>query len=72
MLCRNLILRWLGRNPDIAHCCLIRKYVEIVGSGILRMISECQRLGFESPQWIAANNSISLIFNNLLYSRERQ
>lgn len=26
----------------------------------------------ESPQWIAANNSISLVFNNLLYSRKRQ
>ena len=35
------------RNPDIAHCCLVRKYVEIMGSGTLRMISECKRLGFD-------------------------
>ena len=57
------------RNPDIAHCCLIRKYAEIMGSGTLRMISECQRLGFEIPQWDAKNNFISVVFNNLYYNR---
>ena len=33
------------------------------------MISECQRLGFEIPQWDAKNNFISVVFNNLYYNR---
>lgn len=57
------------RNPDIAHCCLVRKYVEIMGSGTLRMISECKRLGFDEPVWTATDNSVSVIFNNLFYKQ---
>lgn len=57
------------RNPDIAHCCLIRKYVEIMGSGTLRMISECKRLGFDEPVWNTTENSVSVVFNNLFYKQ---
>ncbi len=55
-------------NPDIAHCCLVRRYVEIVGSGTLRMISECKKLGFEEPIWSTLNNKVSVVFNGLYYS----
>ncbi len=55
------------RNPDIAHCCLVRKYVEIMGSGTLRMISECERLGFDKPVWSITDNTVSVVFNNLCY-----
>ena len=55
------------RNPDIAHCCLVRRYVEIMGSGTLRMISECKKLGFNEPVWTTTGNSVSVIFNNLSY-----
>lgn len=56
------------RNPDIAHCCLVRKYVEIMGSGTLRMISECKRLGYDGPIWNVTNNTVIVTFNNLFYN----
>lgn len=55
------------RNPDIAHCCLVRKYVEIVGSGTLRMISECKKYGYDEPIWNVSNNTVSVTFDNLFY-----
>lgn len=55
------------KNPDIAHVCLMRKYVEIVGSGTIRMISECQKYGYDEPLWNVTDNTVSVTFNNLFY-----
>ena len=55
------------KNPDIAHGCLMRKYVEIVGSGTIRMISECKKYGYDEPVWDVTDNTVSVIFNNLFY-----
>ena len=59
------------RNPDIAHCCLVRKYVEIVGSGTLRMISECKKYGYDEPIWNVSDNTVSVTFYNLFYKTSR-
>lgn len=55
------------KNPDIAHGCLVRKYVEIVGSGITRMISECKKYGYDEPIWSVTDNTVTVTFNNLFY-----
>ena len=50
------------RNPDIAQICFIRKYIEMLGSGTLRMIKDCRKNGFKSPVWVNKNNIIKLTF----------
>src|SRR5690606_36931557 len=37
------------RNPDIAQMCFTRKYIEMLGSGTLRMIDDCKVNGFKTP-----------------------
>lgn len=50
------------RNPDIANVCFIRKYIEMVGSGIIRILSECKKYGFKTPKWVDKNNILLLVF----------
>jgi len=50
------------RNPDIANICFIRQYIEMVGSGIIRILSECKKNGFKTPKWIDKNNILLLTF----------
>ncbi len=50
------------RNPDIANICFIRQYIEMVGSGIIRIISECKKNGFKTPKWSDKNNILLLTF----------
>ncbi|MDP4266174.1 MAG: ATP-binding protein [Bacteroidota bacterium] len=53
------------RNPDIANICFIRQYIEMVGSGIIRILSECKKNGFKAPKWFDKNNVLSLIFSGV-------
>ncbi len=53
------------RNPDIAQICFIRKYIEMLGSGTLRMISDCKKNGFKSPIWKNKNNTTTVVFAGL-------
>jgi len=53
------------RNPDIAQICFIRKYIEMLGSGTLRMISDCKNNGFKTPVWSSKNNITTVIFTDL-------
>lgn len=50
------------RNPDIATICFIRQYIEMVGSGIIRILSECKKNGFKIPKWSDKNNILLLTF----------
>jgi ATP-dependent DNA helicase RecG len=50
------------RNPDIANICFIRQYIEMVGSGIIRILSECKKYGFKTPKWSDKNNILLLTF----------
>lgn len=50
------------RNPDIANICFIRQYIEMVGSGIIRILSECKKNGFKTPKWSDKNNILLLTF----------
>ena len=50
------------RNPDIAQICFIRKYIEMLGSGTLRMISDCRKSGFKIPVWMDNENVTTVMF----------
>ncbi len=50
------------RNPDIANICFVRQYIEMVGSGIIRILSECKKNGFKNPKWSDKNNILLLTF----------
>lgn len=50
------------RNPDIAQICFIRKYIEMLGSGTLRMISDCKKNGFRVPVWTDKENITTVMF----------
>ena len=50
------------RNPDIANICFIRQYIEMVGSGIIRILSECKKNRFKTPKWVDKNNILLLTF----------
>jgi ATP-dependent DNA helicase RecG len=53
------------RNPDIAKICFIRKYIEMLGSGTLRMINDCKKNKFKTPSWKQNNNSTTVVFSEL-------
>ncbi|MCL9980952.1 MAG: putative DNA binding domain-containing protein [Bacteroidia bacterium] len=53
------------RNPDIAQICFIRKYIEMLGSGTLRMVSDCKKNGFRMPFWTDKNNITTVTFPGL-------
>ena len=53
------------RNPDIAQICFIRKYIEMLGSGTLRMISDCKKNGFRMPVWTDKDNVTTVTFPDL-------
>ncbi|CAA0242654.1 hypothetical protein TMFC_50139 [Tenacibaculum maritimum] len=53
------------RNPDIAKICFIRKYIEMLGSGTLRMINDCKKNKFKTPSWKQKNNITTVVFPEL-------
>lgn len=53
------------RNPDIAQVCFYNKYIEMLGSGTLRMIAECKRHGFKAPKWESKNDITKVIFEGI-------
>lgn len=50
------------RNPDIANAFYQLGYIEMVGSGTLRIISECKRNGCKDPEWSIQDNCVVLTF----------
>lgn len=53
------------RNPDIAQICFVRKYIEMLGSGTLRMISDCKKNGFRIPVWTDKDDITTVTFPDL-------
>ncbi|MDR2679975.1 MAG: putative DNA binding domain-containing protein [Tannerella sp.] len=50
------------RNPDMAEMCFIRHYIEMAGTGSIRILSECKRNGFKTPGWKENYNVLTLTF----------
>ena len=53
------------RNPDMAQVCFIRKYIEMLGGGTLRMINDCRRNHFKQPVWYDIGNVTTVVFPDL-------
>ncbi len=53
------------RNPDIAQICFIRGYIEMLGTGTLRMIDDCISNGYKEPEWQVGNNRTFLVFPDI-------
>ena len=56
------------RNPDIAQIAFIRKYVELLGSGTLRMMRDCKQNKFPLPVWKEKDNIFTVTFPNVAHS----
>jgi len=57
------------RNPDIAKYCFIRKHIELLGGGTLRMIKDCRVNKFKKPEWKDNNNIFIVIFPGVSHQR---
>ncbi len=49
-------------NPDIAHVFFLRKWIEKIGIGTLKMIAHCKDGGFEIPSWKVSGTSVTVTF----------
>ena len=58
------------RNPDIAHHCYYRHLIEMMGTGIPRMIQDCKTNGFDIPEFTVDNDIVKVIFPNIIHLRE--
>mgnify|MGYP000694251617 CR=1 FL=1 len=59
------------RNPDIAQMCFYRRFIEMLGTGTLRMIRECKSEGFKTPVWKSKDNILELTFSGVIHQFER-
>lgn len=53
-------------NPNIAHMFFLRKWIERIGIGTVKMISECKDLGFKPPIWKVKDNTINVTFPDVV------
>ncbi len=49
-------------NPDIAHIFFMRKWIDKIGMGTLKMISQCEDQGFKVPIWRVSSNTVTVTF----------
>ena len=47
-------------NPDIAHIFFLRKWIEKIGIGTVKMITQCKDQGFETPVWRTTGNAVTV------------
>ena len=59
------------RNPDIAHHCYYRHLIEMMGTGIPRMLQDCKTNGFDIPEFSVTNDVVKVTFPNIVHLRER-
>jgi ATP-dependent DNA helicase RecG len=52
----------LPRNPDIAHICFLRAWIEKIGRGTIKMIEDCEEKGFPKPIWQSKSGVTTLVF----------
>lgn len=57
------------RNPDIAHQCYYRKLIEMMGTGIPRMIQDSKEHGFDTPKFEISDQIVKVTFPNIHYLR---
>lgn len=57
------------RNPDIANACQQAGYIEMVGSGMQRIIDTCHKNGCATPIWTTDEQSVTLTFPNVFHNR---
>lgn len=60
------------RNPDIAQICFIKKYIEMLGSGTLRMINDCKQNKFKAPVWKEKGNTTTVTFPDVTHNRKNE
>ena len=60
------------RNPDIAHQCYYRKLIEMMGTGIPRMIQDSKEHGFDIPIFEIKDQIVRVSFPNIHYLRAEQ
>ncbi len=53
------------RNPDIANVLFIREYIEMIGTGTLRMIADCKENDYPLPAWKTKENRLELTLNSV-------
>ena len=58
------------RNPDIAHHCYYRHLIEMMGTGIPRMIQDSKTNGFDIPEFTVDNDIVKVTFPNIIHLRE--
>lgn len=61
--------RSILRNPDIAQICYYRDYMEMMGSGSLRIINECETNGFRKPTWSEGADILTLTFPGVAHQK---
>ncbi|MBS3913423.1 MAG: putative DNA binding domain-containing protein [Bacteroidetes bacterium] len=60
------------RNPDIAQVCFIRQYIEMLGSGTLRMIKDCKQNKFKAPVWVEKDNTTKVAFAGVSHNMKSE
>lgn len=50
------------RNPDIAHICFLRQFIEKIGRGTVLMIEDCEKKGYASPKWNTNAGYTTVVF----------
>ncbi len=60
------------RNPDIAQMCFYRKYIEMLGTGTLRMIRDCKVNKFKIPEWKQKENATTVTFLDVAHNRKSE
>lgn len=53
-------------NPAIAHIFFLRNWIEKIGIGTVKMIANCEELGFKAPQWKVLDNTVSVVFPDVV------
>jgi len=49
-------------NPDIAHIFFLRRWIEKIGIGTVKMIRQCKEQGFKIPVWKVKDSSVTVTF----------
>ena len=57
------------RNPDIAHQCFYRRLIEMMGTGIARMIQDSKEHGFNVPVFEIKDQIVKVSFPDIHYLR---
>jgi ATP-dependent DNA helicase RecG len=52
----------IPQNPDIAHMCFLRGYMDRIGRGTLKIIEACKEAGLKEPKWTVENSMVKLTF----------